>query len=70
MLNDSLTSQPPQTLFAKLTKYVGPNLVSMIDRPSDPYCFRLREWHALRSSGGHMARAVGARGRKWSESGG
>lgn len=36
-----------QTLFAKLAKYVGPNLVHLIDRPSDPYCFRLRESQLL-----------------------
>lgn len=36
-----LTEEETKTLFAKLAKYVGNNLVHLIDRPSDPYCFRL-----------------------------
>jgi len=39
----SLTDQETKTLFAKLASYIGHNISSLIDRPSDPYVFRLHK---------------------------
>src|SRR5208282_3375682 len=38
-----LTDQETKTLFAKLASYIGHNISSLIDRPSDPYVFRLHK---------------------------
>ncbi|KAL1933031.1 hypothetical protein VTP01DRAFT_8709 [Rhizomucor pusillus] len=38
-----LTTKETETLFAKLAKYIGPNIKHLIDRPDEPYCFRLHK---------------------------
>ncbi|KAJ2184547.1 ribosome biosynthesis protein nip7, partial [Coemansia sp. RSA 530] len=38
-----LTDEETKVLFEKLTKYVGRNIVHLIDRPDEPYCFRLQK---------------------------
>ncbi|KAJ1657322.1 ribosome biosynthesis protein nip7 [Dispira simplex] len=36
-----LTEEETKTLFEKLAKYIGKNITYLIDRPDEPYCFRL-----------------------------
>jgi 60S ribosome subunit biogenesis protein NIP7 len=38
-----LTDQETKTLFAKLALYIGHNISTLIDRPSDPHVFRLHK---------------------------
>ncbi|KAJ1939695.1 60S ribosome subunit biogenesis protein NIP7 [Linderina pennispora] len=38
-----LTDDETKVLFEKLTKYIGRNIVHLIDRPDEPYCFRLQK---------------------------
>jgi 60S ribosome subunit biogenesis protein NIP7 len=38
-----LTDQETKTLFTKLASYIGRNISSLIDRPSDPHVFRLHK---------------------------
>jgi len=38
-----LTDSESASLFAKLAKYIGPNLVHLVDAPDDPYVFRLHK---------------------------
>jgi len=38
-----LTDEETKTLFAKLASYIGRNISSLIDRPSDPHVFRLHK---------------------------
>jgi 60S ribosome subunit biogenesis protein NIP7 len=38
-----LTEQETKTLFAKLASYIGRNITSLIDRPSEPHVFRLHK---------------------------
>jgi 60S ribosome subunit biogenesis protein NIP7 len=38
-----LTEQETKTLFAKLASYIGRNITSLIDTPSDPHVFRLHK---------------------------
>ncbi|KAL4241782.1 NIP7 family protein [Abortiporus biennis] len=36
-----LTEEESKVVFTKLANYIGKNLVHLIDRPDEPYCFRL-----------------------------
>ncbi|KAH9486616.1 60S ribosome subunit biogenesis protein nip7 [Psilocybe cubensis] len=36
-----LTEEESKAVFTKLANYIGKNLVHLIDRPDEPYCFRL-----------------------------
>ncbi|KXN71567.1 60S ribosome subunit biogenesis protein NIP7 [Conidiobolus coronatus NRRL 28638] len=36
-----LTEEETKTFFQKLSTYIGKNLVQLVDRPDEPYCFRL-----------------------------
>ncbi|GAW06040.1 hypothetical protein F5879DRAFT_802204 [Lentinula edodes] len=36
-----LTEDESKALFSKLANYIGKNLIHLIDRPDEPYCFRL-----------------------------
>ncbi|KAJ2464938.1 ribosome biosynthesis protein nip7, partial [Coemansia sp. RSA 2320] len=38
-----LTDDETKVFFEKLTKYIGRNIVHLIDRPDEPYCFRLQK---------------------------
>ncbi|EMD42011.1 hypothetical protein CERSUDRAFT_120870 [Gelatoporia subvermispora B] len=38
-----LTEEESKAVFTKLANYVGKNLVHLIDRPDEPYCFRLHK---------------------------
>ncbi|KAJ3558528.1 hypothetical protein NM688_g875 [Phlebia brevispora] len=38
-----LTEEESKTLFTKLANYIGKNLVHLIDRSDEPYCFRLHK---------------------------
>ncbi|KAJ2596847.1 ribosome biosynthesis protein nip7 [Coemansia sp. RSA 1286] len=38
-----LTDDETKVLFEKLSKYIGRNIVHLIDRPDEPYCFRLQK---------------------------
>jgi ribosome biogenesis protein Nip4 len=38
-----LTEPETKTLFTKLSSYIGRNITSLIDRPSDPHVFRLHK---------------------------
>ncbi|KAI8321455.1 60S ribosome subunit biogenesis protein NIP7 [Martensiomyces pterosporus] len=38
-----LTDDETKVLFEKLTKYIGRNIIHLIDRPDEPYCFRLQK---------------------------
>ncbi|KAJ2801254.1 ribosome biosynthesis protein nip7 [Coemansia helicoidea] len=38
-----LTDDETKVLFEKLAKYIGRNIVHLIDRPDEPYCFRLQK---------------------------
>ncbi|KAI8915890.1 hypothetical protein EDD86DRAFT_197135 [Gorgonomyces haynaldii] len=38
-----LTEEETKTLFEKLAKYIGRNITHLIDRPDEPYCFRLHK---------------------------
>ncbi|KAI9296451.1 60S ribosome subunit biogenesis protein nip7 [Neoconidiobolus thromboides FSU 785] len=38
-----LTEEETKIFFEKLSKYIGPNIVHLIDRPDELYCFRLHD---------------------------
>ncbi|KAK0464951.1 PUA-like domain-containing protein [Desarmillaria tabescens] len=38
-----LTEDESKTLFTKLANYIGKNLIHLIDRKDEPYCFRLHK---------------------------
>ncbi|ORY92250.1 60S ribosome subunit biogenesis protein nip7 [Syncephalastrum racemosum] len=38
-----LTTNETTTLFEKLAKYMGSNIKHLVDRPDEPYCFRLQQ---------------------------
>ncbi|KAI9207105.1 uncharacterized protein BJ171DRAFT_597211 [Polychytrium aggregatum] len=38
-----LTEEETKIFFEKLAKYIGRNIVHLIDRPDEPYCFRLHK---------------------------
>ncbi|KAF9462109.1 secretory pathway protein Sec39-domain-containing protein [Collybia nuda] len=38
-----LTEDESKMVFTKLANYIGKNLVHLIDRPDEPYCFRLQK---------------------------
>ncbi|KAJ2788856.1 ribosome biosynthesis protein nip7 [Coemansia linderi] len=38
-----LTDDETKVFFEKLTKYIGRNIIHLIDRPDEPYCFRLQK---------------------------
>jgi 60S ribosome subunit biogenesis protein NIP7 len=38
-----LTDEETKVLFEKLAKFIGENVKQLIDRPDEPYCFRLHE---------------------------
>lgn len=36
-----LTEEETKTFFEKLSKYIGKNITYLVDRPDEPYCFRM-----------------------------
>ncbi|EPZ33610.1 60S ribosome subunit biogenesis protein nip7 [Rozella allomycis CSF55] len=38
-----LTESETRVLFEKLSKYIGRNITDLIDRPDEPFCFRLQK---------------------------
>jgi len=38
-----LTEDESKAVFTKLANYIGQNLIHLIDRPDEPYCFRLQK---------------------------
>ncbi|KAH9271679.1 hypothetical protein BASA83_006047 [Batrachochytrium salamandrivorans] len=38
-----LTEEETKTFFEKLAKYIGRNIAHLIDRPDEPYCFRMQK---------------------------
>ncbi|KAJ3322036.1 ribosome biosynthesis protein nip7 [Boothiomyces sp. JEL0866] len=38
-----LTEEETKTFFEKLAKYIGRNITLLIDRPDEPYCFRVQK---------------------------
>lgn len=38
-----LTDEETQTFFTKLSEFLGKNISALIDRPTDPHCFRLHD---------------------------
>ncbi|KAI8892548.1 hypothetical protein BC833DRAFT_611382 [Globomyces pollinis-pini] len=38
-----LTEEETKTFFEKLAKYIGRNITHLIDRPDEPYCFRVQK---------------------------
>jgi len=53
-----LTDAETTTLFEKLAHYIGKNLVHLIDRPDDPYVFRLHRDRVYYVSESNMKLAV------------
>lgn len=53
-----LTDAETTTLFEKLAHYIGKNLVHLIDRPDDPYVFRLHRDRVYYVSEDNMKLAV------------
>jgi 60S ribosome subunit biogenesis protein NIP7 len=38
-----LTDEETRTFFVKLSEFLGKNISSLLDRPTDPHCFRLHD---------------------------
>lgn len=38
-----LTEQETKTVFEKLAEYIGRNIANLIQRPDEPYCFRIQK---------------------------
>ncbi|KAI8917805.1 hypothetical protein DFJ77DRAFT_457909 [Powellomyces hirtus] len=53
-----LTEEETKIFFEKLAKYIGRNIVHLIDRPDEPYCFRLQRDRVFYVSEAIMKRAI------------
>ncbi|KAF7799235.1 hypothetical protein EIP86_010467 [Pleurotus ostreatoroseus] len=53
-----LTEDESKTVFTKLANYIGKNLVHLIDRPDEPYCFRLHKDRVFYVSESSMRLAI------------
>ncbi|KAI9145968.1 cytosolic large ribosomal subunit protein [Paraphysoderma sedebokerense] len=53
-----LTEDETKTFFEKLAKFIGRNIVHLVDRSDEPYCFRLHKDRVYYVSESLMKRAV------------
>ncbi|KAI0348413.1 hypothetical protein BDW22DRAFT_1410576 [Trametopsis cervina] len=53
-----LTEDESKVVFTKLANYIGKNLVHLIDRPDEPYCFRLHKDRVFYVSESSMRLAI------------
>ncbi|CAG8493283.1 3748_t:CDS:2 [Paraglomus brasilianum] len=53
-----LTEEESKTFFEKLSKYIGRNIVHLVDRPDGNYCFRLHKERVYYVSESIMRRAT------------
>ncbi|KAK6099514.1 ribosome biosynthesis protein nip7, variant 2 [Batrachochytrium dendrobatidis] len=53
-----LTEEETKTFFEKLAKYIGRNIAHLIDRPDEPYCFRIQKDKVYYVSESIMKKAI------------